>query len=114
MAEGPQLLMRTSPTVLELRALRGAMLVGPYERLFRDRRAGVRAGETFVAGGLTVQVRALGAAPGSVQQIALTLDEPWDAPDVQLLLPTPVGLARVPVPPVGRAAPVPPALIPWR
>jgi hypothetical protein len=110
MVMGAQLLFRSGNDTLEIRALQADMLVGPFERLFRDAGLAMHEGDRFVAGELTVTLRAMGAR--GPRWLTLRREGGWDAPEIVMLLPTTTGIVRVPMPRVGAGIPVPPGAIP--
>lgn len=110
MVLGAQVLVRTAPDTLEIRAIYSDMIIGPFEQLFRDAALPMHEGETFVAGELTVTIRAMGRlGPRALQ---LRYAPGWDSPDIVVILPTARGLVRIPVPAVGAGFPIPPAGVP--
>lgn len=97
---------RSGPSTLTLHALGGSFLTSGHEHMFRSTSLPTRPAQLFRAGELTVTVR-LTDRQHRAQSIEVSFGRPVDDPSHVLLVATPNGFERFPVPALGQTRRVP-------
>lgn len=100
------LIRRVDAHTLDFGPLNGTMLLGPVETLYRPEDAPFEPGESYDAGPFEVTVGRTDA-DGRLQSLRLVATEPLDAADYVFVTATAFGLLDVPIPDVGKTAPLP-------
>ena len=111
LAPGAHVLFRESETAFRLAPRDGyAMLANAPEELFADPSEPFKRGDVVDLGGLKITV--LDATDRHVHAIRVEADVSLDDPSLVFMLPRMDGLRRFPIPPIGKAAIVPEAVVP--